>query len=420
MKQKKVNQLNVDYQLFYNTLFHREYNARDDYIRWKKKEFSFCDYPFIILPEDKSKLLSYDALVLQQELTVQTPLIFSIRRDYLLQDSLDSIIASSYEPERLLSELHIKFDGEDGIDEGGVKKEWFQLLICEIFNLDYGMFIEVKGSNVFWFNHMCDQYNDYTLLGAIMGLALYNRVILDIRFPLVVYKKILGVSYNLEDLRGINEGLYNGLIKLLEYEGDVSEFGIYFEIMLDHYGEKYAYPLAENGNNLLVTNENKELYVNACAQYILDGSIENQYQKFFEGFMKVCGSCQCLYLCNPEELELLLVGSENLNFEDLKIGCIYDNYSINDITIIHFWEVVNEFTIQEKKEFLSFVSGSDRSPIGGLTNLKLIISKNSNLEQLPSSHTCFNHLILPSYIEKEDLKKKLLFAIKNTIGFYLK
>lgn len=37
--------------------------------------------------------------------------------------------------------LKVKFEGEDGIDEGGVKKEWFQLLVSEIFSPKYGMFI---------------------------------------------------------------------------------------------------------------------------------------------------------------------------------------------------------------------------------------------------------------------------------------
>ena len=35
-------------------------------------------------------------------------------------------------------QLRIKFEGEDGLDEGGPQKEFFQLLIEELFNPDFG------------------------------------------------------------------------------------------------------------------------------------------------------------------------------------------------------------------------------------------------------------------------------------------
>jgi len=38
---------------------------------------------------------------------------------------------------------------------------------------------------------------------------------------------------------------------------------------------------------------------------------------------------------------------------------------------------------------------------------------------LPSSHTCFNHLLIPEYASKEKLKAKLILAISNAEGFGL-
>ena len=32
----------------------------------------------------------------------------------------------------------MEFDGEEGVDEGGVQKEFFQLVIAELFKPDYG------------------------------------------------------------------------------------------------------------------------------------------------------------------------------------------------------------------------------------------------------------------------------------------
>jgi len=69
---------------------------------------------------------------------------------------------------------------------------------------------------------------------------------------------------------------------------------------------------------------------------------------------------------------------------------------------------------------LSFTTGSDRAPIGGLGTMRFTVMKNGqDNEQLPTAHTCFNHLLLPPYNSKEKLKEKLTTAINNSEGFGL-
>jgi len=41
-------------------------------------------------------------------------------------------------PSDLRKQLFVEFEGEQGVDEGGVSKEFFQLIIEEIFNIDFG------------------------------------------------------------------------------------------------------------------------------------------------------------------------------------------------------------------------------------------------------------------------------------------
>ena len=79
-----------------------------------------------------------------------------------------------------------------------------------------------------------------------------------------------------------------------------------------------------------------------------------------------------------------------------------------------------DFNEEEKKKFLSFVTGCDRAPIDGLGSLTITISNGgSGTNQLPSAHTCFNNLILPNYKNKELLRKKLHIAINYSEGFGL-
>lgn len=100
-----------------------------------------------------------------------------------------------------------------------------------------------------------------------------------------------------------------------------------------------------------------------------------------------------------EDLYLAICGCENLDFNELKKTTRYDDgYSEKSTTIQHFWNILlNDFDENEKKNFLKFLTGSDRSPLRGLSDIKLTISRHGESDHLPSAHTCFNHLLLPDY-----------------------
>ena len=77
-------------------------------------------------------------------------------------------------------------------DEGGVTKEFFQILIQQLFNENYGMFVYNSQTRTFWFNMLAQGMEpEFELVGIVLGLAIYNGVILDVHFPLVVFKKLL-------------------------------------------------------------------------------------------------------------------------------------------------------------------------------------------------------------------------------------
>lgn len=122
-----------------------------------------------------------------------------------------------------------------------------------------------------------------------------------------------------------------------------------------------------------------------------------------------------------EELELLICGSPEFDFEALERAAQYDDgFSREHPTIDLLWEVIHEMDVSQQKRFLFFCTGSDRVPIKGLGNLNFVISRNGTDEsRLPSAHTCFNHLLLPEYKDKSWLKEQLLKAINDTEGFHI-
>lgn len=61
----------------------------------------------------------------------------NVRREFLLEDSVDAVMSLSRRDLRKL--WRFEFIGEAGIDAGGLAREWFQLVTAEIFDPDMGL-----------------------------------------------------------------------------------------------------------------------------------------------------------------------------------------------------------------------------------------------------------------------------------------
>ena len=104
------------------------------------------------------------------------------------------------------------------------------------------------------------------------------------------------------------------------------------------------------------------------------------------------------------------------------LGVVHHSLCFPRLQVVKWlWEVVREeMDDEENRRFLKFFTGSDRAPIGGLGNLRCIIQRDgTDSNKLPTSHTCFNTLLLPSYKSKEKLTDRLKLAIMNAEGFGL-
>jgi len=346
-------------------------------------------------------------------------LMINVHRNNLIEDTLNEVSKPGI---KLQNPIKVRFIGEQGVDEGGVRKEFFLLFIRQIFDPDYGMFNYNKKTRLYWFNHYTFEPKiKYELIGIIFGLAIYNNIILDVKFPLTVYKKLLGIKPTLEDMKECDPELYNNFTFLINSKDKnlKEELDTNFVVVDDKFGEKLDIPLKPNGENIMVDSENKDEYVELYLDWYFNKSIKEGFNSFEKGFYKVFNRDLCKIL-SPEELELIICGTQFLDFNELKKVCNYEEYTKDSETIKYFWEILLEFNEEEKKKFLSFVTGCDRAPIDGLGSLSITISNGgTDLNQLPSAHTCFNNLILPDYRNKEVIKKKIHIAINYSEGFGL-
>ena len=354
------------------------------------------------------------------EINLNLCLTLSIRRDNLIEDTLKELAKANL---NFRSPLKIEFIGEEGIDQGGLKKEYFMLLTRQIFNEKNSLFSYHSKSRLFWFNiYSKEKEIKYELIGKILGLSIYNGIILDIKFPLALYKKLLRVEPCLEDIKEIDEELYNNFCYLLKMNDEnlESEIDSNFTTLIEKDGEKIIIPLIENGENIMINNENKKKFIDLYVDWFFNKSISNFYLNFEKGFYKVFDK-DLSKILTPEELELIICGSSYLDFHELQKVCIYkDGYNKDSLTIKYFWEIVFDFDEEEKKKLLSFITGCDRAPINGLGNLIISITRiGADVNKLPSAYTCFNDLLLPDYKDKDLLKKCLIIGINYSEGFGL-
>lgn len=450
---KKLNVINennnqiIPYHKFYISELKDKVDIRADYINWIQQTkyqqgggmLSFCNYPFVFDAPAKTMLLHTDA-VMQMQCAVDEVqrrnftsffvptidpvnpcLVLYVSREHIVQDTINQL--AKQKNTDFKKPLKVIIKGEEAIDAGGVRKEFFILLLREILDPKYGMFRYFEESRLIWFNDKTfeDRVMFY-LIGVLCGLAIYNNTIVDINFPLALYKKLLNRPVTMDDLCEIMPDVARNLQKLLDYdEGDVEDdFYLSFEIVRDNFGEPEHIDLIPNGASVNVTADNRQLYVDAYLNFFFNTSVSVQFVAFAEGFHRVCGG-RVLELFHPAELQAMVVGNENYDWEQLEKTAEYKGeYYPGHRTIRWFWEVFHSLPVSGKKKFLLFLTGSDRIPILGMNAVKIFIQSTGGGDTfLPVAHTCFNLLDLPKYTRKEILQEKLLLAIDHAQGFGL-
>ncbi|KAG5681672.1 hypothetical protein PVAND_011086 [Polypedilum vanderplanki] len=431
----------VPYELFHVQEINDYFDIRQDYVSWvgdvAQNQFFLCNYPFIFDANAKHLLLQTDQ-AMQMHFAMQnaasqsflstlfgtTPaevyIILTVSRENIVEDTFREL--QRYNSSDLKKPMKVKFIGEEAEDTGGVRKEFFMLLLKEVLDTKYGMFCYFEDSRCIWFaENPFEGENTYQLVGILCGLAIYNFTIINLTFPLALYKKLLGEIPDLSDLKELDPLVWKSMQNLLEYANDDVEdvFCLSFEITRNIFGENKTIELKPNGSKIPVTNDNRKEYIDLYVDYIFNKSVEKQFRGFYEGFMKVCGG-RVMKLFKPHELMAVIVGNEDYNWEEFEQNAEYKNgYSSSDPTIRMFWEVFHELSNEEKKKFLLFLTGSDRIPIQGMKGIKIYIQPVNDVNCLPVAHVCAGLLDLPRYGSKGKMNYKLHQAIQQTHGFSL-
>uniref|UniRef100_A0A8C2B3X3 E3 ubiquitin-protein ligase n=1 Tax=Cyprinus carpio TaxID=7962 RepID=A0A8C2B3X3_CYPCA len=350
----------------------------------------------------------------------------TVSRQTLFEDSFQQIM--NFKPYDLRRRLYIIFRGEEGLDYGGLAREWFFLLSHEVLNPMYCLFEYAGKSNY------CLQINPastinpdhlsyFCFIGRFIAMALFHGKFIDTGFSLPFYKRMLNKKLILKDLESIDPEFYNSLIWIRDNNIEECGLEMYFSVDMEILGKITSHDLKEDGSDVLVTEENKEEYIGLMAEWRFSRGVESQTKAFLDGFNEVV-PLQWLQYFDEKELEVMLCGMQEVDLQDWQRNTVYRHYTRNSKQIIWFWQLVKEVDNEVRLRLMQFVMGTCRLPLGGFAELmgsngpqKFCIEKVGKETWLPRSHTCFNRLDLPPYKSYEQLKEKLLFAIEETEGF---
>jgi E3 ubiquitin-protein ligase HUWE1 len=368
------------------------------------------------------------------------PLQLSVRRDQVFLDSFKSLYFKSAE-EMKYGKLSIRFHGEEGVDAGGVTREWFQVIARQMFNADYALFVPVASDRTTFHPNRLSSINPehlmfFKFIGRIIGKALYEGRVLDCHFSRAVYKQIMSKQVNLKDMETLDLEYYKSLEWMLH--NDITDIITEtFSTEVEAFGEMQTVDLIENGREIPVTEENKHEYIRLITEHRLIGAVDEQLKEFLRGFHDIVPA-ELVSIFSEQELELLISGLPDINVDDWKNNTEYHNYTAASPQIQWFWRAVRTFEKEEQAKLLQFVTGTSKVPLNGFKELegmngfsKFNIHRDyGSKDRLPSSHTCFNRkskhvptlhlrtlsdmnaeLDLPEYESYEDLRKALYTAM---------
>ena len=350
----------------------------------------------------------------------------TINRKQVLTDSFARL--QYLRPNELRGRVMIEFAGEEGIDAGGLTREWYVLMAREMFNPDAALFELSPSGDGSYQPYKNSGVNElhlsyFRFIGRAIGKAVFDGYLVDAHFTRPFYKHLLGIPLNYDDMEAFDPEFHKSLAFMLEHPLAASGLDhLTFSETAHYFGVETAVDLIPDGANVSVTDENKLEYVNLVAAHRMTDSIKDQIAAFSRGFNEIVPH-DVVRILNPSELELLISGTPSIDVDDLKNNTEYQGYSPSAPQVRWFWEVVREdLTEEDRARLLMFVTGTSKVPLDGFKALqgisgpqKFQIHRAYGAEsgRLCSAHTCFNQLDLPEYASKEELRDRLMFAISE-------
>lgn len=278
-----------------------------------------------------------------QSNALQSHIKITLTRQTLFEDSYHQLMRlPAYELRR---RLYVIFRGEEGLDYGGVSREWFFLLSHEALNPMYCLFEYANKNNYSLQINPASYVNPdhllyFKFIGRFIAMALYHGRFIYSGFTMPFYKRMLNKKLTMKDIESIDPEFYNSLIWIRDNDIDECSLELWFSVDFEVLGQVVHHELKPNGDRERVTQANKEEYMGLVTAWRMTRGIEDQTKAFLDGFNEVV-PLEWLKYFDERELELMLCGMQEIEVDDWQRNTIYRHYTRTSKQVVWFWQVNN-------------------------------------------------------------------------------
>ncbi|XP_053553158.1 apoptosis-resistant E3 ubiquitin protein ligase 1 [Bombina bombina] len=352
-----------------------------------------------------------------------------------LRVSRHSLLESSFRATRNFSSsdwtknFEVVFQDEEALDWGGPRREWFELICKDLFDTRHQLFTRFSDKNQGLvhpnpFRPAGLRVKLYEFAGRVVGKCLFEsslgagcEQLVRARFTRSFLAQIIGLRMHYKYFETDDPDFFQSKVLYL-LSHDVSDTDLVFAE--ERYGQggqlEKVVELIPGGSQIEVTNENKLYYLNLLAQHRLCNQVREEVEHFLKGLNELVPD-NLLAIFDENELELLMCGTGHIAVQDFQAHAVIigGSWYFREKVMSWFWAVVCSFTQEELARLLQFTTGSSQLPPGGFSALcpSFQIIGSPARGTLPTAHTCFNQLCLPTYESYEEMHKMLKLAISE-------
>lgn len=270
----------------------------------------------------------------------------------------------------------------------------------------------------------------FRLLGQVVAKCILDGRLVDVQLhPLFWRSALNSAPFTERSLRDLDPELLASVSRLREMDDQaLSQLCVDFTLP-GHPGIE----LKPNGANVSLSIANLEDYIARVAEVSLVEAVAPQVQAFCTAFKELLPIDACS-IWSEKELASIIVGAsvrddacwtlEHLSAHiKAQHGYSADSRCFRDLLV-----AMAEFQPEDRRRFLTFVTGAPSLPIGGFGGLKpplTVVKKEAPPPPLtpdqfmPSVMTCANYLKLPEYSAAEHLRQKLELAMREGQSAFL-
>jgi hypothetical protein len=292
-----------------------------------------------------------------------------VARKEILYESLEALNKFSHD-EIVGGPCRVRFAGEEGIDAGGLAKDWFTEVSKALVNSPLGLMqmgesglvsihpcacIIHEGPDVEWL---------FRCVGTFIAKAIMDSQTTGLLFSPALLRLLAGRSPSIDDLRKVEPAVVTGLQWVMD--NDVTDADLTFTASIDAFGMAQVVELVENGAEVNVTEDNKKEYTDLMKIWIARGRYEPAITHMIDGFQSFIQPKYTKYLTMTEFQSLLggQIGIEVTEIRrDFQLTGGFDERS--DVVVL-FWKLLDTWDTEKLAKLLAFVTGCSSMPVDGL------------------------------------------------------